>query len=378
MRRLFAGALLLAACGEAPTESADQDEIARVSLDAGYVLIDGGVRSGGRALDAQAGARGENEPPGSRLDGSADSASPGALDDPNAPVPVFVAVGYGTRRTVSCDLGRSWLHEEQDVAGGGDDVTLARGLAAGAGKFVATVGGLGVQVLLTSDDGVRWTRLARSGNGYSDVAYGKSQFVAGGGHISAISSDGYNWGQEGAMGTGSSILRHLAYGASQGGRFVAVGDSGRRMTSDDGVLWRAEVEEGETLIGVAYGAATFVAISAGANTRYSEDGGDSWQSGEIAGATGVRGILYDGRRFIVTTRGNTFTSSDGKSWQSHPASGGPQSFDVSDDGQHYAGAADDVLYHSSDGLQFEVVGSGGQALTRVKFQRVKPSAACPR
>jgi hypothetical protein len=95
------------------------------------------------------------------------------------------------------------------------------------------------------------------------------------------------------------------------------------------------------------------------------------------GANSVRGILYDGVRFIVTTSTDTFTSTDGKAWDQHSASGGPDAFDVSEDHHDYAGAFGGDLYHSTDGIQFDRVKQGGQGLTRVKFGRVLPSAVCP-
>lgn len=291
-------------------------------------------------------------------------------------VPVYVAVGYGTRRIVSCDYGQTWKNDEFDVDNGGDDGYLARGLTTGEGKFVAAVGGGGVQMLMTSDDGVAWNRIMRDGNGYSDVAYGNGLFVAGGGHISLTSPDGVMWGDPGSMG-GGGIVRHLAFGDYMGGRFVGVGDQGRRVNSRDGVAWDNNVEGGDTLRGVDYGNGVFVAITSGSATQYSEDGGDSWQSGSISGASNVRGILFDGERFIVTSRSNSYTSTNGKDWQSHSATGGPESFDVSDDGEHYAGSYGDVLYHSTDGVNFTVKKMGGQAFTRVKFERVKPSSICP-
>lgn len=302
---------------------------------------------------------------------------------PAGTVPVFVAVGYGTRRIVSCDFGRTWKGDMAEVPNGGDDGTLVRGLAAGQGKFVMAIGGGGTQKLAVSEDGVAWglmmPALNNPGrNGYSDVTYGKGRFVAGGGHISIVSSDGQSWGMEGTMGSGG-ILRNLTFGDYMGGRFVAVGDQGRRMNSSDGVTWGSEVSGGDArLHGVAYGAGVFVAITENsANTFYSEDGGATWKTGMISGASGVRGILHDGKRFLVTTGGPTFTSTDGKSWQMNAAAGGPASFDVSDDGMHYAGANGNVLYHSTDGINYMPVSMAGQAFTRVKFQRVKPSAVCP-
>jgi hypothetical protein len=305
-------------------------------------------------------------------DGSVDSSA----ESSDRLVPVFLGVGYGTRRVLSCDGGLTWPHDEADVPNGGDDGTLVRGLAYGDGLFVLAVGGGGVQKLFTTEDGVTLTRFDRGGNGFSDVAYGRGRFVAGGGHVSVVSFDGYSWEQPGTMGQGG-ILRHLAFGNHSGGRFAAVGDNGRRMNSADGVAWNAEVEEGPSLRGVAYGSGVFVAISGDGATRFSQDGGDTWSPGTLGGASQVRGILHDRTRFIVTTSSNTFTSIDGKAWAEHAATGGPDAFAVSDDGAHYAGAFGGDLMHSTDGIVFTRVKQGGQGLTRVEFGRVSPSTICP-
>jgi hypothetical protein len=292
-------------------------------------------------------------------------------------VPVFLAMGYGTRRVLSCDYGLTWPLDEADVANGGDDGTLVRGLAGGHGTFVAAVGGGGTRNLFISHDGVTWDRRVLGGNGYSDVAFGNGRFVAGGGHISIVSTDdGASFGMEGTMGSGG-ILRHLAFGDYQGGRFAAAGDTGRRMNSSDAVTWGHEVSGGNGFNALAYGAGRFVALHGDGSYLYSTDGGDNWQDGSIAGAANARGILWDGARFLVTTSGNAFTSPDGATWTPHTASGGPDVFDVSDDHQHYAGSANGDLFHSTDGITWTRTKQGGQGIVRIKFGRVSASAVCP-
>jgi len=198
---------------------------------------------------SDAGRDGATTSDGGRTDASTTPVDASVADSGGPPppgtVPVFVAAGYGTRLIVSCDLGLTWTNDVSDVPNGGDDGTLVRGLAAGGGKFVAARGGGGTQILMTSDNGVEWTRVMRSGNGYSDVTFGNGRFVAGGGHISVLSTDGLMWGQEGTMGSGG-ILRHLAFGNYMGGRFVAVGDQGRRMNSSDGPTTNVKVNSPNT------------------------------------------------------------------------------------------------------------------------------------
>ena len=92
-----------------------------------------------------------------------------------------------------------------------------RSVAYGNGTFVAVAvreGG----AILTSPDGVTWTRRASGGNSLNGVAYGNNTLVA-------------------------------------------VGDRGTILTSTDGVNWTARTSgTGYALIGVAYGNGLFVAV----------------------------------------------------------------------------------------------------------------------
>lgn len=294
-------------------------------------------------------------------------------------IPVFLAMGYGTRRVVSCDLGLTWVNDEVDSANGGDDGFLVRGLTYGDGKFVAAVGGGGVQKLFVSDDGVTWTRQQFNGHGYSDVAYGLGRFVAGGGHVSVLSFDGHSWEQPGEMGSGG-ILRVMTFGDYGGGRFVAAGDQGRRMNSVDGVHWASEISSGGGFQSIAAGNGLFIALRGDGSFAVSTNGGDSWTERTIPGTTQTRGVLFDGIRFIVTTSGDAFTSTDGLMWQAHSASAGPDSMAVNPERTHYAGAGGGTLYHSTNGTNWTVAPSSGantESLTGVSFGMVQRSTVCP-
>jgi hypothetical protein len=284
-------------------------------------------------------------------------------------------VGYQGRHTASCD-GLVWKRDETPGTGTGEDGTLVRGLGYGNHMFVAAVGGGGVQQLHYTDDGFTWTPLSFTGNGFSDVTFGKGRFVAGGGHVARTSADGKAWSAEQPMGDGG-ILRHLAFTNYQDGRFAAAGDGGRRMNSSDGVTWDSQVQEGANLQGLAGGNGVFVAISAAGATRYSTDGGDSWSAGTVGGDN-ARGILWDGLRFIVTSNTGSYFSSDGKIWDFRGGGTGPYSMAVNDDRTHYVGVEGNHIYHSSDGIGWERKHSlGGAEFTRVKFGWVKPSVDCP-
>lgn len=298
-------------------------------------------------------------------------------EPPEGLVPVFAAAGYGTRHVLSCDFGLTWPFDIAAVENGGDDGSLVRGLGYGDGKFVAAVGGGGTRILELSTDGVTWTPQTIEGHGFSDVAYGNGRFVAGGGHESLTSTDGMTWGQLGTMGEGG-ILRHLGFGDFDGGRFVAVGDDGRRMNSTDGVTWGHEISGGDSLNGVAFGNGVFLAISGSDYIVLSDDGGDTWTEGSVDGASGVRGVIFDGEAFLVTTDSVTHRSVDGVEWTSG-GNAGPSAFAVSADGEHYAGSHDGLFMHSTDGMTWTMATSGSsqQGITRLEFGFVSPSEECP-
>ena len=313
-------------------------------------------------------------------DGDADGGDGdgGNMPPPDGLVPVFVAVGYQSHRIISCDQGLTWGHDEMSATGGGDDPTLMRGLAYGLNKFVSAVGGGGSQELWTSENGVDWTVWKNpepGSNGFSDVTFGNGRFVAGGGHVSLISTDGVNWQMPGKMGEGG-ILRNLAFLNYMGGRFAAVGDQGRRMNSQDGVNWGHQVQEGDTLEAVAGGNGVFVAVASTGATRYSTNGGDSWNGGNV-GTGSVRGIIHDGQKFIVTTDSGTYFSTHGQAWDAKGGGAGPYDFAVNDDRTHYAGVDGNQIFHSTNGINWTRVHDGGPGYERVKFGWVKPSAACP-
>ena len=71
------------------------------------------------------------------------------------------------------------------------------------------------------------------------------------------SADGINWNQRSSP-FGSTHVRNVTYG---GGKFVAVGDSGKIATSIDGITWAlSESPIITNLYDVVYGASKFVAV----------------------------------------------------------------------------------------------------------------------
>jgi hypothetical protein len=133
------------------------------------------------------------------------------------------------------------------------------GVAYGSGTFVA-VGqdaANSVGTILTSPDGITWTRTSPTSNALYGVTYANGIFVAVGYEATILTStDGITWASR-ASPTSASL-----YGAAYGnGTFVVVGDGETILSSSDGVTWTVRTSPtSNALYGVTYGNGTFVAV----------------------------------------------------------------------------------------------------------------------
>jgi len=95
------------------------------------------------------------------------------------------------------------------------------------------------------------------------------------------------------------------------GTFVAVGNVGTILTSNDGRNWRNQIQRtGADLRGIAFGNGKFVAVGAGI---LSSTDGTNWSQ---SGATGsFKGIAYGNGNFVVVgDQGRILSSADGVTW----------------------------------------------------------------
>ena len=135
------------------------------------------------------------------------------------------------------------------------------------------------------------------------IAFGNGRFVAvGDSGRRIVSTDGITWTND--MTGGIDLLSGIAYG---NGRFVAVGGSGRRVISTDGVNWTDDVTGGWMLNGIAYGNGHFVAVGDGdaASSSTTVLNGQipcstGVNSGASPSATSLRGRGELGRRIVST------------------------------------------------------------------------------
>src|SRR3954447_22474935 len=180
------------------------------------------------------------------------------------PTNLFVAVGLDGLRLSSAD-GSTWGDKQT-----GREGESYRAVAVGNGLCVAVGSFGGDNILASTGDGKTWKtgkHEAKYVKYMRGLCFGSGQFMALGGDPGSVGSskpfmmfskDGLTW--DGPFDVpGKHMLRRAAWG---GGRFVAVGDRGRRATSKDGKEWAdaPETKATDTLVDVTFGNGVFVGV----------------------------------------------------------------------------------------------------------------------
>jgi hypothetical protein len=169
----------------------------------------------------------------------------------------FVVVGgYGIRTSPN---GDAWTVRLPYITiGQFNSITYAQDVFVAVGSDNINYG-----EVLTSSDGVTWTRVMEHQHGLTGVAFGNNTFVAVGyGGTVVISPDTITWTE-----ITTPTQNDLSAVTYANGMFVAVG-AGVILTSPDGIEWTQRVyPTGQYLYAVAFGNNTFVAT--GYNQEYS-------------------------------------------------------------------------------------------------------------
>jgi hypothetical protein len=428
MRALVLFALLSAGCEPdedaqrpgAPLPGADASSGEEASAATPAPPTDGGAASDDAAATPP--------PPGS--DGGATSGK----------VPIFVAQGSLGRTTVSCDDGKTWIaNHSWDVDGdpllcgkkqsvtcygatncsyeiGGqcktmqccnDTPDVAKGVAFGAGVFVATWGWGQPGAMRTSTNGVDWVT-THPDDSFGGLAFGGGRFVAAT-RAPFYSADGRTWTAGGTAdfrNSDGSIMwsvRRFGYADYQGGgRFVAVasGNASRDvLVSSDGgqSWWRPSVlpdscaNNNSEYGGVVGGNGVIVIVSQNATSCRSTDGGQTW----TVAPTGLTQILshgvWTGSKFLFWGDDAYMVSSpDGATWTKTPMATPTRLGPVARSSAGTLVAVANVwdaydkqhFLRSTDGLTWESLPSGAFTPSHSIFYMTSgfadPSAACPR
>lgn len=194
----------------------------------------------------------------------------------------------------------------------------------GNGLFVA-VGSGPTNYIMTSPDGINWTARTSSSIGvHVDVIYANNIFVcivrgtlvnSG----SLVSTDGITWA---AGGRTFIQCTSIAYG---NGVFVSVANAGtnRVSTSTDGITWTAtSAPSNLSWTSVTYGNGLFVAVSLTANgfgqSIMTSPDGINWTMRDHPVANNWTSVVYGNSQFVVVgsdgTGDRVMTSPDGITW----------------------------------------------------------------
>jgi RHS repeat-associated protein len=180
----------------------------------------------------------------------------------------------------------------------------------------------GVFVIVSdpSPCGRSWSMADYWGNDdFRDVCYGGPKFVAVGNSGKIMSSaDGISWTSR-TSGTGNDL-----YGVFYGNNtFVAVGAAGVILTSSNGIAWTVcDSGVNDDLFSAAYGANLFVVVGANGVVLTSSYGID-WSMEDSGVTNDLNGIVYGGNLFaVVGANGVILTGSDGVYWdRRYPGTG---------------------------------------------------------
>jgi hypothetical protein len=212
----------------------------------------------------------------------------------------------------SDDKGANWKTVWTGVSA--STTSLIRGITWNGTTFVAVGGTLGgtAGFVITSPDGVTWTAQAPTTTGdLSAIAWSGSMYVAVGGSASGViiySTDAITWTI--AVDTGVRFTGVVWTGA----QFVAVGISGRVVTSPDGITWTAQTSGIiSNIADIGWNGSLLVALVGSTSSRTSTDG-VTWTTFTL-GIVTPNSITWSGDRFIVVGNdGALRTSTNGTTW----------------------------------------------------------------
>ncbi|WOO43334.1 hypothetical protein [Rubellicoccus peritrichatus] len=221
----------------------------------------------------------------------------------------FVAVGdEGT--VLFSGSGDLWTGTNSGV-----EVDMIAVVASPSGVFAAVGEDFSI---LTSRNGVDWSsQITGSLNSLRGVGFGNDLFVAVGDFESILTSSDIissgldSWSFANPVIDGTTVNDMLF----AGGRFVAVGDGGLLLTSEDGQVW-AEVDSGTTnnLNAVSYGSNTYIVVGENVILR-SNDGAENWTT-NINWLVDFQDVEFSDGRFVTVGLGGTglVSSNLGLNW----------------------------------------------------------------
>lgn len=248
----------------------------------------------------------------------------------------------------------------------GDSDPEAWGTARGSGIFIASVRGM----LASSSDGKTWKGTGPGGEFFA-VAFGNGRFVAVGRHGRvATSTDGAAWRLDDPW-----FLLRAKKVVGEGGVTVALNDQGRTFLRAEDGSWHYFPQEYPRLLGLAFGAGTFVGVGEKGTIVTSRDG-MAWTARDAETDALIVGVDHAQGVFAACTLSNAvLVSADAITWQRHTVGdnrltgitcGGP-GFLAWDEKGTVVASADGVAWRpASTGTEpiVQIVPGGGFAVAR--------------
>jgi hypothetical protein len=233
------------------------------------------------------------------------------------------------RTTLSCDDGKSWIHDQSlddgvrcfennldcDHTNG-----AGRGLAYGKDYFVASFGWGQPGRLRRSKDGRNW-QTAKDGTIFAGIAFGNGVFVANA-NRPLISGDAMTWHDaQGQLGLNVGNTRGIDFFSPGGGRFMVTGENDTTdivQSKDSGETW-AHVgtppkECGVWTKGAAHNESTVVLGAGKGWVCRSTNGGDTWEVVKLDADNLSGPVIWTGTEFMTWNRADVHRSKDGKTW----------------------------------------------------------------
>ena len=195
----------------------------------------------------------------------------------------FIALGTDGSIVTSTD-GNAWASAASIPNNGARMNSLAFGFTSSATYVAVGDGGK----IFTSTDLVTWTpAVSNTPNDLYSVSFPKDIFIAtGAGGALLTSPDGSIWTARNS--TVSTALRSTALGTGStaaGASYVVVGDAGTILTSVDGTVWNPITPPplSQDLRNITFGS-RFVAVGQGGMVVYSDDAINNWSLSSVPGS----------------------------------------------------------------------------------------------
>ena len=245
---------------------------------------------------------------------------------------VYIAIGHGLHRMASDD-GIHWTAHQFEGDPGHNQNDLAQAIV--AEDVCVAIGGYFRSNILTTKDGVEWTKSEFNAGVLSGIAHLDDRFLAFGQGAKVIESpDGYEWSVIGdgkvrdylkqeadKLGLDKPIKSNIRAWRYANGRFVGCGDNGFLVTTTNLKDWTFPPRiEPQSRLFIESDGENFVVY--GHHTVHHSTDGVNWTDvtpEPVAGSTEksdrLTSLTHDGKRFLINNRqGKAWLSPDGRRW----------------------------------------------------------------